>query len=65
LHIQILLFRVTLVVVLYLGYHGPPVLAKKNLDTTRVPPATNSWGVMHPVPNIVLPLLPEREGPPT
>jgi hypothetical protein len=35
----------------------------KNLDTTRLSPVANGWGVTHLVPGIVPPLLAKEEEP--
>jgi hypothetical protein len=36
-----------------------------NLNTTWFPPTANGWGTKYPVPDMVLSLLAEEEGPPT
>jgi hypothetical protein len=58
-------FFLSVVKVLYPGYHGPPVTAQMNLDTAQFTPAANSWGTKYPVSDMVPALLAEGEGPPT
>jgi hypothetical protein len=50
--------------VLYLGYHGAPVLAQ-NSGYKRLPPTANDWATIHPLPDMAPPLLDEEVGPPT
>jgi hypothetical protein len=48
--------------VLYPGYRRPLITAPKHLDMTILPPGANDWGVTHPIPGRVRPLLVEGEG---
>jgi hypothetical protein len=58
-------FFLSVVKVLYPGYHGPPVTAQMNLDTAQFTPAANSWGTKYLVSDMVPPLLAEEKGLPT
>jgi hypothetical protein len=48
--------------VMYRGYRGPLVTTHKSIYDW-FPPAINSWGTTHPVPDMASPLLAEEEGP--
>jgi hypothetical protein len=54
----------TTVGVLYPGHRGPPVMTHSS-GYDRFPLAVNDWGMIHPISNMVPPLLAEEEGPST
>jgi hypothetical protein len=49
--------------VLYPEYRGAPVTAQKNMNMAWFPPMANDWETKYPIPDMILPLLVEEEGP--
>jgi hypothetical protein len=54
----------SIVWVLYLGFHGPPVMTQKS-GYDQFPLVPNGWGTKHPISDIVPPLLAKEKGLPT
>jgi hypothetical protein len=46
--------------VLYPGYRGSSVTAQKS-EYDQFPPAASGWEIMHPIPDMALPLQVEEE----